>query len=132
MLPKGLLKAGVKFIATAGTERGRDWRLKQPSSGFRTGLLHPMLERTRFSLKGVSRDARVGDTKNRVASLDVVGNSETRLRLLRCGKTVIKVASNAEVKRPVSFRNRVLNVERELLHIRVPVKWKRVLPVVRS
>src|SRR6267142_2828378 len=90
----------------------------QPSKGFRTASPHPMLESTRFSLKGVS-SARVGDAKNRVAGLDVVSDTEARLRLLVSGQAVVEITAQAKVERPASLGDRILEVEGELLHVRV-------------
>ena len=51
---EGLLQAGVELVAEAGLERSRRRRV-QASRGASTAFEQPWLERTRFSLKGVSR-----------------------------------------------------------------------------
>src|SRR5208282_5541233 len=64
--------------------------------------------------------SRIGNTKDRVGLLDVVGDAEPRLRLTGNGDAVIQIATDSKIEVPVALRDGVLDVESELLHIRVP------------
>ena len=55
---EGLLEAGVKFVAPARTQRSAGRTRSSRAADSSTGLAHPTLESTRFSLNGVSRIAR--------------------------------------------------------------------------
>src|ERR1019366_6484347 len=67
----------------------------------------------------------VGNAQHRVRRFNVVSGAETRLRLPVSGECVVEIAAQARTERPVSRRDRILEVEREFLHVRVPVEGEQ-------
>src|SRR5258707_5569710 len=67
----------------------------------------------------------VGKAQNRVGLRYGVGHADTRLRLAGNRQTVVKVSTDADVEEPFLERDLVLNIERQLLHIGVPVEGEQ-------
>ena len=52
----------------------------------------------------------------------MIRDANALFRLVRHSETVIKVAANSEVEVPIAFRDGVLDVERQLFYIGMPVE----------
>ena len=117
ILSKRLLQAGVKLVAPARSEwSGHAWRhaAQQRSQderiASRAGQHQVFVERS-FEHPGI------GHAKNSVGLLHVVGHAQARLGFfVRC-QPVVEVAAQAEVERPASLGDGVLQVERELFDV---------------
>ena len=48
------------------------------------------------------------------------------------GQAVVKIAAHSEIEIPISFRDRILNVQRQLLHVGVAVEDVQAPPRVKS
>jgi len=57
--------------------------------------------------------------EDRIAPLDVVSNTDARLGLTS-HKDVVKIAPESQVEGPVSFGDRILNIEREFFDVCMP------------
>ena len=121
IMTEGLLKSGVEFIAPAGAEGRRTERvttkqgIQHNRAASRAGEHQIFVERS-------FHYTCVGDTQNRVARFDVVCNTDARLGFPVGAQTVIEIAAQAKVERPVSFADRILQVQGELLYIGMPMK----------
>jgi hypothetical protein len=113
-----LLEAGVEFVAIAGRICRGDTR-DQISNDL---VLAPRARKHQVFVKGSFHESRIGSAKNGTASLEGVSYAETRLRLTRNRKTIVKVAAYAEIEGPVALGDQVLDVEGEFLYIRMAVK----------
>ena len=118
---KGLLQAGVEFVAPSGAQRrrvtvtdGRHHRVDDGIVAAQTGDHQVFIER-RF------QGARIGDPQHRIGGLDVVSDAEPRFDLPGTGQTVVKVAAQAQVKRPVANRDAVLEIQGEFLDVGMSV-----------
>src|ERR1700720_1577718 len=111
----------MEFIAPAGAERRRTERvtteqgIQYHRAASRAGEYQVLVE---WSFHYTC----VRDTQNCVAWFDVVGNTHARLGFLVGTQTVIEITAEAKVERPVSFGDRILQVQGELLNIGVPVE----------
>src|SRR5271156_3918709 len=125
---EGLLQAGVKLIAIAwskrsgcaggatlalGCEQSADDWVQAPDAG-----KHQVLVERRF------QGSRIGSAQNRVGLLDVVGNTEARLGLRGMRDAFVDIPADTKVKRPILHSDGILDVQRELFHIRMTRKKK--------
>src|SRR5271155_86907 len=119
----------MKFIPEAGSKRSG----RAGGAAFIRGRENGSNDRVQASLarehqifveRGLE-SSRVGNAKNGIGRLDVVGDAEARFCLTSSRQPVIQIAANSQVERPISLRDRVLYVERELFHVRVAVKCEQ-------
>src|SRR5271154_674230 len=133
---EGLLQAGVKLVAKArskrsgcaggatlalGCEQSADDWVQAPDAG-----KHQVLVERRF------QGSRIGSAQNRVGLLDVVGNTEARLGLRRMREAFVDIPADTKVERPIFPGDGILDVHRELFHIRMTRKKKLSAICLRS
>src|SRR3981081_1380633 len=120
---KRLLQASVKFIAPAGAERSdRICRTDQKRVQHRIGASGA--GKDQIFVERCFQQARIGNAKDGVRLLYVVGDSEARLSFFMRRQAVVQIAAQAQIHGPISLRDCVLYVDREQLNIRVPVERK--------
>src|ERR1700756_4318225 len=88
----------------------------------RSGFIASLIGKHQVLVERGLQYPRVRDAKNSVARLDVVCDTETRLRLLVSGEPVIKVATYSHIEGPVSFGDGILRVQGEFFHVGVSHK----------
>ena len=128
--PRHLLQPGVKLVAIARRQRARiarlaqqqriDHRVEAAAAGQHQVLVERRLQRS-----------RIRRPQHRVGLLDAVRTAQPRFRLARVRQSVVHVAANPHVEQPVTGRDLVLKVERQLLHVRVAQKVV-VVPAARQ
>ena len=105
ILAKSLLKAGMKFIAVAGTQRrgrhagaARDQRLERGDHRVVASQArqHQVLVERSFHRAGI------GNPQHGVGRLEIVGDAEARLSLRGAGQAVVFVEAQAEIEGPVA------------------------------
>src|SRR5665213_2007877 len=111
--PEGLLKPCLKVIAEprvqpyrCGGDQSADNRVYWPKT-----RKHQVFVEWSFQC------ARVGHSKDGVARLDSVGNTDSRFGLAGNRQPIVKVAAHAQVEEPRSLGDLVLKVERKFLHV---------------
>src|SRR5271163_3521954 len=120
---EGLLQAGVKFVAKAGSERGGGAGCAAfvfgGEKGADDGVEAAEAGEDQVFVERSLQGAGVGSAQNGVGFFDVVGNTEARLGLRAVGQAFIDIAADAEVERPIFQSDGILHVHGELLHVRV-------------
>src|SRR5260370_31027597 len=76
-------------------------------------------------VEGGLQNARVGNPKNGVRLLDVVGKPHSRLQLPIVDDPAIPITAQSQIKGPVPYTDRVLQVEPELLNVRMAAERKK-------
>src|SRR5712671_4189656 len=120
MLADRLSEPGMKIVALAGRNRARS-----SENAGEDALWIPVTRNNQVFIEGSFKDTGVGNPKNRICALDVVGDARARFRLAAAGDAAINVAANTDVEGPVALRDRVLNVEGHLFDVRVAMKMER-------
>jgi len=115
------LQSYVKFVAPPGAE-GRNTFEEQTSSGLRTGSAASIAGKHEVLVERGLEDSGVGPRTTVLVFLDVVCDTDPRLRFLVRGKAIVEIASQPEVERPVPFCDGVLSIERQELMSVWPLK----------
>ena len=102
ILAEGLLKADVKFIAPARTQRSAEG-VGAAEQRVENRVAASDAREHQVLIEGGFQNTRVGGAKNCVGLLDVVCDAEARLGFGWGGQTVVKVASNSKIERPLVF-----------------------------
>src|SRR5207244_1661938 len=71
------------------------------------------------------QNTRIGNPKNRICLLDVVGKAHARLRLTIMDDSAIQVLSKSHIEGPIAHVDCVLQVEPELLNVRMAAEWEQ-------
>ena len=135
VLPKRLLKPRVELVTMAGAQRrsgharaARNQRLKRFDHRVRASHARQHQVLVERGLHG----ARIGQPQHRVGGLEIVSCTQTRLAFRGGGQAVIFIETQAQIEGPVFDADRVLEVERELLNIRVAVEIVGAAIAVRA
>ena len=120
ILPERLLKSRVELIAPAWTERryaggGREKRIQNRIGTSYAGK-HQVLIEGRF------QRARIRNTQYGIGTLDVISDTKSRFGFPMCRKSVVEITAQSQVEGPVSFGDRVLNVESQFFDVGVSVE----------
>src|ERR1700732_695187 len=111
----------MKFIAKAGLDRICS-ACRASEERVQDIIRAPDAGEHQIFVKGRFESSRVGDAKNGVGPLNIVGESQTRLRLAASAQTIVLVATDAQIERPVFPGDGVLDVDRQFLYICVQRK----------
>src|ERR1700716_1056409 len=118
---KRLLQASVKFIAPAGAERSdRICRTDQKRVQHRISASGA--GKDQVLIEGGFQQTRIGNAKDCVRLLHIVGDSEARLGFFVRREAVVQVAAQTQIHGPISLGDCVLHVEGEKLNVSVPVE----------
>src|ERR1700722_18899442 len=61
--------------------------------------------------------ARIGDAEHSIRRLDAVGDTQARLSLTGYSQTVIEIAANSNIEKPVPGLDLILEIESHLLNV---------------
>src|SRR5215471_18008688 len=112
VFPERLLQTSVEFVSPAGDERIGDARiaLQRGHQGIDYRIAAAGAGQDQVFVERRFKRPSVGNTKDGMAWLDVVGDAQARLGLRRVADPVVNVAANSQVERPVFPADCVLDV----------------------
>ncbi len=120
---KGLLKAGIELVALARANRRLQARAADHIHD--DGVARSQACQNQVLIEGGLQDSRVGEAKNRARLLDVVGNANARLRLPIVDDSAIQISPKPQIEGPIAFRDRVLEVKRQLFDVRATAEGEQ-------
>ena len=82
----------------------------------------PFVRKHQVFIKRSFHRPRVRNAKNGVGPLDVVGNTKARFGFPMGRESVVEITTQSQIQRPVSFGDRILNIESKFLDVGVAVK----------
>ena len=113
----------MKFVTPAGGERS--WiRSRTTQKGIQDGIVTSHAGEHEVLIKWSLQHPGIGNAKYRIAWLDVVGDAKAGLALAMSYQTVIKISTETEIKRPISFGDDVAYIQCEFFHVGVTTECK--------
>ena len=105
--------------------------MQRRHEGVDNGVVAAFAGQNQVFVKGCLKYPRVGNSQHRIRRLDVIRYPQPRFRLLCGHQSVVEIAANTEVERQVALRNRVLQIQRQFLHVGVAAE-KVIIPAGRQ
>ena len=115
--PESLLEPAVKLVSLSAANRS--WGSQY--AGEDTCRI-PETSDDQVFVEGSFQNPGVGNPQHGIRRLDVIGDAQSRLCLPVAAEAAIDIPAHAQVERPVSCRDRVLNIQRHLLDVCMPMK----------
>ena len=122
-LSKRLLKAGIELVSLARP----NWRLQAHAADHVEDdrVTRSQACQNQVLIERGLQNTRIGNPKNRICLLDVVGKAHARLRLTIMDDSAIQVLSKSHIEGPIAHVDCVLQVEPELLNVRMAAEWEQ-------
>src|SRR5277367_5950568 len=111
----------MEFIAPTRTEWG-DVGAAAGKKRIQHRVAAPYVGKHQVFVKRTLHRSCVRNAENGVGALDVVRHAETRFSFSVRRKSVVEIAAQSEIQRPVSFGDRILDVKTKFLDVGVAVK----------
>src|SRR5258708_26608974 len=121
---KRLLKARIKLVSLPRANRRERLGARAIENGVYDGVLGSHACQYQVLIERGLQDARVRKAQNRIGLLHIVCDTDAGLRLPIMGDSAIDVGAQSHIEGPIALRDGVLQIERKLLHVRMPVEWE--------